>query len=180
MFCRLPASQAQNPQAQRPPVPKPEDLADRWFIRLNELDDWYITADGKEENDAVVDRFVELYTPDAYHQVGPGPNQIGGVALHGKDAIRKWTNEFSKQYVAVNYRVEYKTQMEKTLQPFYVAQMPWGGTGVSTEFAAVYTNREDRKQFVVPGAVFFQFDQAGKIQSVRLYMLRDEAAEIGG
>jgi hypothetical protein len=27
--------------------------------------------------------------------------------------------------------------------------------------------------------VFFMFDEAGKIQNLRLYMLRDEVAEIG-
>lgn len=178
-LCRLPVSQAQNPSAQKPPVPKPEQLADEWFVRLNELDDWYISVDGKEENDAVVNRFVELYGPDAYHQVPPSENQLGPVVFHGADAIRKWANEFSKKYVGLNYRVEYKTRKEKTLQPFYVIQFPWGGTGAATEFAAVYTNREDRKQFVVPGAVFFMFDEAGKIESVRLYMLRDELLEIG-
>ena len=57
-------------------------------------------------------------------------------------------------------------------------QFPWGGTGAAAQFEAIYTNREDRKQFVVPAAVFFIFDEAGKIESVRLYMLRDEAAEI--
>ena len=36
----------------------PEKLVDQWFIRLNALDDWYISYDGKEETDAVVDRFA--------------------------------------------------------------------------------------------------------------------------
>jgi hypothetical protein len=172
---------AQNAQtaAQKPPAFKPEDLANEWFIRLNELDDWYISFDGKEENERVVDRFMELYSADAFHQVGPAANQIGAVVFRGKDAIRKWANEFSKTFTALNYRVEYKTRKEKPLQPFYVIQFPWGGTGASTEFEAIYTNRDDRRQFVVPGAVFFIFDEAGKIDSVRVYLLRDEAAEIG-
>ena len=170
---------AQNPPSGTSSVPKPEQLADEWFTRLNALDDWFITLDGKEENAAVVDRFVELYRPDAYHQVGPSENQIGAVVMHGADAIRQWADTFSKNYVSVNYRVEYKTGKEKTLQPFYTIQMPWGGSGASTEFAAVYTNRFDRKQYVVPGAVFFIFDETGKIQSVRLYLLKDELAEIG-
>lgn len=163
----------------QPAVPRPEELANEWFIRLNELDDWYISFDGKEENDAVVNRFLELYAPDAFHQVGPSENQIGSVLFSGKDAIRKWTNDFSKKYVALNYRVEYKTKKEMPIQPFYTIRFPWGGTGASTQFEAIYTNREDRKQFVVPGAVFFIFDEAGKIQNLRIYLLRDEAAEIG-
>jgi hypothetical protein len=141
---------------------KPEDLANEWLIRLNELDDWYISYDGKEENQKVVDRFLELYADDAFHQVGPSATQIGPVIFHGKDAIRKWADDFSKKYVALDYRIEYKTRKEKPLQPFYTIQFPWGGTGASTQFEAIFTSREDRRQFVVPNAVFFMFDEAGK------------------
>jgi hypothetical protein len=169
---------AQATPPQNPRATKAEDLANEWFIRLNELDDWYISYDGKEENQKVVDRFLELYADDAFHQVGPSATQIGPVIFHGKDAIRKWADDFSKKYVALNYRIEYKTRKEKPLQPFYTIQFPWGGTGASTQFEAIFTNREDRRQFVVPGAIFFMFDEAGKIDSVRIYLLRDESAEI--
>jgi hypothetical protein len=169
---------ARAPAPAAPQAVKPEALAAEWFIRLNELDDWYISFDGREENGAVVDRFVELYAENAFHQVGPSANQIGTVLFHGKDAIRKWADDFSKRYTALNYRIEYKTRKEKPIQPFYAIQFPWGGTGASTQFEAIFTNREDRRQFVVPGAVFFIFDEAGKIDSVRIYLLRDETAEI--
>ena len=172
-----PSSDAQTPPQQSPAV-KPEELALEWFIRLNELDNWFISYDGKEENQAVVDRFLELYADDASHQVGPSATQIGPVIFFGKDAIRKWADDFSRRYVALNYRIEYKTRKEKPLQPFYLIQFPWGGTGASTQFEAIFTNREDRRQFVVPGAVFFMFDESGKIDSVRLYLLQNEAAEI--
>jgi hypothetical protein len=179
LLCGVPVSHAQSPSAQSASIAKPEEMAKEWFIRLNELDDWYISFDGKEENDAVVNRFLELYATDASHQVGPSERQIGAVVFHGKDAIRKWADGFSKKFTALNYRVEYKTKKESPLQPFYVIQFPWGGTGAATQFEAIYTNREDRRQFVVPASVFFMFDETGKIQNVRLYMLRDEAAEIG-
>ena len=172
-----PSSDAQTPP-QKSPAVKPEELALEWFIRLNELDNWFISYDGKEENQAVVDRFLELYADDASHQVGPSATQIGPVIFFGKDAIRKWADDFSRRYVALNYRIEYKTRKEKPLQPFYLIQFPWGGTGASTQFEAIFTNREDRRQFVVPGAVFFMFDESGKIDSVRLYLLQNEAAEI--
>lgn len=172
------ASSAQSPAPPKTPAIAPEEIAKEWFIRLNELDDWYISFDGREENGAVVDRFLELYAQDASHQVGPSEKQIGAVIFHGRDAIRTWTTNFSRKFVALNYRVEYKTKKEEPVQPFYVMQFPWGGTGASTQFEAIYTNRDDRRQFVVPGAVFFIFDEAGKIQNVRLYLLRDEAAEI--
>jgi hypothetical protein len=171
-------SHAQAPPPSTSSPVKPEELASEWFIRLNELDDWYISYDGKEENEKVVNRFLDLYADDAFHQVGPSATQIGPVIFHGKDAIRKWADDFSKRYVALNYRIEYKTRKEKPLQPFYTIQFPWGGTGASTQFEAIFTNREDRRQFVVPGAVFFMFDESGKIDSVRIYLLRDEAAEI--
>jgi len=167
--------------AQAPPTAKPpqtEELAREWFVRLNELDDWYISFDGQEQNGAVVDRFLALYADDAFHQVGPSDRQAGAVVFHGRDAIRKWANDFSKTYTGLNYRVEYKTRQEKPVQPFYVTEFPWGGTGASTQFEAIYTNRDDRRQFVVPAAVFFIFDEAGKIQSLRLYVLQNEAAEI--
>ena len=168
-----------SPAGQAPPAATPDELAREWFVRLNELDDWYISFEGKEENEGVVDRFVELYAEDAFHQVGPNENQIGAVVFHGMDAVRKWADDFSKQYTALNYRIEYKTKKEQPVQPFYVTQFPWGGTGAATQFEAIYTTREDRRQFVVPGAVFFVFDEAGKIQSLRLYVLQNEAAEIG-
>jgi hypothetical protein len=171
----LPAAQT---TPQKSATIKTDELANEWFIRLNELDNWYISYDGTEENQKVVERFLELYAEDAFHQVGPSATQIGPVIFHGKDAIRKWADDFSKRYVGLNYRIEYKTRKEKPLQPFYTIQFPWGGTGASTQFEAIFSNREDRRQFVVPGAVFFMFDEAGKIDSVRIYLLRDEAAEI--
>jgi hypothetical protein len=171
-------SHAQTPAPPKPAAIKPEELANEWFIRLNELDDWYISYDGQEENEKVVERFLELYGDDAFHQVGPSATQIGPVIFHGRDAIRKWADDFSKRYVGLNYRIEYKTRKEKPRQPFYTIQFPWGGTGASTQFEAIFTNREDRRQFVVPGAVFFMFDESGKIDSVRIYLLRDETAEI--
>jgi hypothetical protein len=155
-----------------------DKLVDQWFIRLNALDDWYISYTGKEETDAVVDRFVELYDADAFHQVGPTENQIGPVVFHGRDGIKKWATDFAKKYVQLSYRVDYITRNEKTTQPFYSVKPPWGGLGAAVELTAVYTNREDRKRIAVPGSAFFLFDDAGKIQRVRLYLLRDEAMEI--
>ena len=156
----------------------PEKLVDQWFIRLNALDDWYISYDGKEETDAVVDRFIDLYDSDAFHQVGPSENQIGPVVFHGRDGIKKWATDFAKKHVQLAYRVDYITRNEKSAQMVYSVKPPWGGVATAVEFTAVYTNREDRKRIIVPGSAFFVFDDAGKIQRVRLYMLRDETAEI--
>jgi hypothetical protein len=162
---------------QKQAVSKPEALVEEWFGRLNNLDDWWISMDGKEENAAVVDRFLELFGPDAYLQVGPSKNQLGKVVYHGRDAIRKWADEFSRTYLDLNYRTQFKTRGEQTTKPIYIFQTPWGDTGVAVEFTGVYTMRHDRRRFWIPGAAFFQFDKDGKIQDLRLYMLRDEAEE---
>ena len=43
LFLQTPAQPAQ-------PALQPELLVDQWFIRLNALDDWYITVNGKDGN----------------------------------------------------------------------------------------------------------------------------------
>jgi hypothetical protein len=159
---------------------RPEELADQWFVRLNELDDWYISLDGKEDNTAVVNRFLDLYADDAYHQVGPNENQFGQVVYHGRERIRKWADDFSKNYVQVAFRTIYVTQKEKTITPFYSIQTPWGGTGAAIEFVAAFRNRQDRRSFTQPGAAFFMFDEAGKIRNVRIYMAHNELFDTGG
>jgi hypothetical protein len=154
-----------------------QTLTEEFFGRLNALDDWFISLDGKEENKEVVDRFVELFSRDAYLQLGPSKNQLGGVIYHGPDAIRKWADQFSRTYLDLNYRINYKTRQEKTAKPVFAFQMPWGDEGAAVEFTAVYTNRNDRNRFWMPGAAFFTFDKEGKIVELRLYMLRDEAEQ---
>ena len=86
--------------------------------------------------------------------------------------------DFARSHVQLAYRIDFITRNEKSAQLVYSIKPPWGGIAAAAEFTAVYTNREDRKRIVIPGSVFFLFDQAGKIQRVRLYMLRDETQEI--
>lgn len=155
-----------------------ERLVDQWFIRLNELDDWSISMDGKEESDAVVDRFVQLYSPNAFHQVSPSDDQVGPVVFSGPAGIRKWATDFAKSYVQLAYRIDYITRNEKPSQLFYGTKPAWGGIGAAVEFTGVYTTRKERKRFMIPGSAFFLFDDSGKIQRVRLYMLQQELVEI--
>jgi hypothetical protein len=164
--------------AQAAPELKPELLVDQWFVRLNALDDWYITVNGKEETDPVVDKFLELYSKDAFHEVQPNENQLGHVIYHGQEGIKKWATDFAKKHVQLTYRIDYMTRDEKPTQLFYITKPPWGGLAAAVEFSAVYTNREDRKRMMIPGSAFFLFDPSGKIQRVRIYMLNDEAEEI--
>ena len=153
-------------------------LVNEWFLRLNALDDWWISMDGREENDDVVDRFIELYSDGAYHQVSPSDRQIGQVVYYGPEKIRVWADDFSKSFVKLEYRRDFRTQEEQTTQLVYATRPPWGGSGAAAEFTAVYTNRNDRKRMIMPGSVFFQFDDDGKIEQLRLYMLTNETAEV--
>jgi len=177
MLSRLGFSQTKSEPEKGPENQQSLALAEEFFGRLNALDDWFISMDGKEQNKAVVDRFVELFSPDAYCQVGPSKNQLGGVTYHGLEGIRKWADEFSRTYLDLNYRINFKTRREQTAKPVYGFQMPWGDLGLAVEFTAVHTNRTDRKRFWMPGAAFFMFGKEGKILDLRLYLLRDEAEE---
>jgi hypothetical protein len=129
-------SQPQTTPTQKPDKPagetlNPELLVDQWFIRLNALDDWYISFDGKEETGEVVDRFVQLYSPAAFHQVGPSENQIGPVVFHGPEGIRKWATDFAKKHVQLGYRIDFMTRNEKPTQLVYSTKPPWGGTAAA-------------------------------------------------
>jgi hypothetical protein len=175
MLCPSVFSQAPTDATIKPS--KEQELVEEWFGRLNDLDDWFISMDGKEENSAVVDRFLELFSTEAYLQVGPSAKQLGTVVYHGPEGVRKWTDEFSRSYLDLNYRTHFKTRNEKTVKPVHVFQMPGEETAVAVEFTGVYTVRHDRRRVWIPGAAFFVFDKGGKIQDLRLYLLRDEAEQ---
>jgi hypothetical protein len=158
-------------------APKPDALVEEWFGRLNNLDDWFIANDGKEQNEKVVDRLLEMFSEDAYLQVGPSENQLGSVTYHGRDAIRKWIDNFSRSFIDLNYRTHFKTKNEQSVKPVLAYDAPWGEKLVAVEITGVYASRRDRTRFWVPGAAFFTFDKEGKVQELRLYMLRDEREE---
>jgi hypothetical protein len=175
------AQQKDSAPAKDPVAPKealkPEALVEEWFGRLNNLDDWFILPDGKEENEKVVDRLLEMFSEDAYLQVGPSENQLGSVTYHGREAIRKWVDNFSRTFLDLNYRTHFKTKNEQSVKPVHVFDAPWGEKMVAVEITGVYASRRDRTRFWVPGAAFFTFDKQGKVQELRLYMLRDEREE---
>ena len=70
-----------------------------------------------------------------------------------------------------------QTAQEKTTSLFHGTQPPWGGDSVAVEFVALYTQRQSRRQFMAPGAAFFQFAD-GKIRRLRLYISNGETAEV--
>ena len=159
-------------------APKPdlntENLVLEWLKRLNALADW----DGKADTSALVDRFMELYDPAVLQFNGPNENQMGTVTYSGSAGVRHWADWFAHTHSKSEYRIQAQTQKMKTTGLLLAATPPWGGLGVAVEISAFYTNRESLKKFAAPGAAFFVFTPAGKINRMRLYLLEDETGEI--
>jgi ketosteroid isomerase-like protein len=152
---------------QKPAAPTPQTVVEEWFKRWNALDG----------SDASVQKFLELYAPNAMHQVGPSPKQIGPVFFDAHEGIRKMAEDFGKANSDVAYRFETVTANEKNAQLFYVTEGPWGGPAVSVPFVGAYTVRETKKRYMYPGAAFFHIKD-GKIIYARFYSSRDELAEV--
>ena len=147
--------------------PKPEAIVRQWFERWNALDG----------SDPAAKRLLDLYLPDAVHQVGPNAKQLGEVRFEGHAAIRKMIDDFAAANTEISFRIQAVSAQEKGVELVHVAQAPWGGVSAAVEYAAAYTTRKDKRRWMYPGAAFFQI-QDGKLRSVRLYMARDEIMEV--
>ena len=139
--------------------------------------DWLAAWNALDGSTEATESVVGLYLPDAYHQVGPNPRQIGTVLYEGHNAIRKFTSDFAKANRNIQFRVRAVTANEEAVQLFHVAEGPWGGVSVAVELIGAYNDRETSKRWMSPGAAFFQI-QEGKIRWLRLYMPDDERMEI--
>src|SRR5215467_3330187 len=86
---------AQAPDFVDPPQRK---QADEWIKRLNDLSDWYISYDGKEQGiEQRVDSMMELYAPDVVAELPPhDPDQIGPIMLRGSANLRKWVDKIAR------------------------------------------------------------------------------------
>ena len=173
-------------QAQNPPeTPEAESapdivqLAVDWVDRLNNLDEWSISLDGREEGiEERVDVFMELFAPDVLAQVPPhDEKQIGPVLLRGSEQLRQWVHKVARSQVEIDYKLQLQTQNEFEGEPMvYSKALPWGGVGLSFRVNANYTARHDRTTYLEYGAVFLQYDEEGKIQRFRL--LLSEKSEV--
>lgn len=155
------------------PVLDPDRLAEEWIQRLNALDDWYITVEGKEEGvDQVVNSMMELFAPDILAEVPPhDPDQIGPVMLRGTTNVRKWIDKLARTQVLLDHIIKRQTEKEfEGAQLIYSRPLPWGGLGISFQILVVYSQREDRRRFMEPGSVFLQFGEDGKIHRLRLLL----------
>jgi len=165
-------------------VLNPNQLAVDWVDRLNALDDWHLSVDGKEVGvEPVVDRMMELFAPDVVAEVPPhDAEQLGPVMLVGSAQVRKWVDKLARSNVQLNYII--KRQTEKDFEGelmVYSKPLPWGGVGISFQIIAAYSSRRDRRRFMEPGAVFIQYREDGKIQRFRLLLTeKDEVIDIYG
>ena len=169
-----PAPQTPPPAAAaKPPAPDPLQLAEDWMIRWNNLTNYSLSFEGKEVGrEDLVNKMMELYAPDVVAEVPPhDEDQIGPVLLRGSTNVQKWVDKISRTQVKLVYiqRRQTKKQFEGT-KLIYSTPMPWGGVGVSFEIIAAWSRRADRRKFTGPGSVFLQYNAAGKIDRLRLYV----------
>jgi len=155
------------------PTIDPGKLAEDFITRLNALDKWYLSLDGKEVGrEELVNRMMELYAPDAIAEVPPNDeDQIGPLMLRGSANIRKWIDKISQTQVRILYKQKRQTQKQfegETL--IYTTPLPWGGMGISYEIIGAWSRRADRRKFTGPGTVFLQVNPDGKIQRLPLYI----------
>jgi hypothetical protein len=161
------------------PAPDPAKLAEDWMSRLNGLDDWYLSVEGKEVGvGEVVNRMMELYAADVIAEVPPhDEDQIGPVLLRGSANLKKWVEKIARTQVKLLYIQKRQTKKQFEGEKLvYAAPLPWGGLGISFEIIGAYSRRADRRKFTAPGAVFLQYGADGKIQRLRLYLA--ETAEV--
>lgn len=157
----------------------PNQIAQEWIDRLNAIDDWHISFDGKEEGaDEVVNRMMQLFASDVLAEVPPhDEDQIGPVMLVGSGQVRKWVDKLARSQVGLAYIIKRQTEKEFEGELMvYSKPLPWGGLGISFQIIGVWSQREDRRKFMAPGAVFLQFGEDGKIHRLRLLLA--ETAEV--
>ena len=167
--------QAQTPPQTTPgkPVLDPRRLAEEWVDRLNALDDWYVSVEGKEEGvEQLVNRMMELFAPDVLAEVPPhDEEQIGPVMLVGSGQVRKWLDSLARSQVNLEYILRLQTEKEFEGELLvYSTPLPWDGLGISFQIIGAYSLREDRRRFMAPGMVVLQFGVDGKIHRFRLYL----------
>ena len=153
-----------------------QKLAEEWIKRLNALDDWYLSVDGREQGvEKLVDSMMELYASDVLLEVPPhDKDQIGPVMLRGQDNVRKWVERIARSQVRLNYIVKRQTEGPtgdyEGWRLVYTAKLPWGGNAIAFQIIGVWSSREDRRRYMAPGAVFIQYDPDGKIRRLRLLL----------
>jgi len=147
--------------------PEITNLVKAWIEAWNKLDG----------SDITTERFVELYTPDARHEVGAPGRPLGPEFFAAPQGIRKMAEEFGKANTEVAYRLETFTADEKAADLIYYTEGPWGGPAVAVPYTGAFTVKETKRRFFYPGVAVLHI-KAGKIAYARFYQDRDELAEV--
>src|SRR5438445_10560761 len=158
-----------------------QKLAEEWIQRLNALDEWYLSVDGKEKGvEPLVNSVMDLYAPEVLAEVPPyDKDQIGPVMLRGKENVRKWVERIARSQVRLNYIIKRQTEGPtgeyEGWRLVYSTKLPWGGNAIAFQIIGVWSLREDRHRFTAPGAVFMQDGPDGNMHRLRVRIAeRDE------
>jgi len=182
-----PAPPAPTPAAAAPAAPsKPAvdvtKLGTDFVDKLNTLDDWRLSMDGKEVGlDKIVDAFLADFAPDVIAELPTDDEeQIGPLELHGTTQFRKWVEKIARSRVELEYLLARQT--EKTVEGefmVYSKPLPWGGVGIAFPVLAPYSTRVNREKFLEVETVFLQYGPDQKIHRFQMY-ISDKAPVKGG
>jgi hypothetical protein len=153
-----------------PEASAPEDvtkIVQTWLDAWNRLD-------GSE---AAIERFVDLYTPEARHDLGPSAD-LGPEFFFAPNGIRRLAEDLGRTHTELAYRLETATAAERAFELIYHTNGPWGGKAIAVPFTGAYTVRASKRRFFYPGVAVFHVNKAGKITYARFYTVRDQVAEV--
>ena len=173
------------PKAAAPPVPaatpaapaKPAvdvtKLGTDFVDKLNTLDDWRLSMEGKEVGlDKVVDAFMADFAPDVFAELPTDDEeQIGPLELRGTAQLRRWVENYARTHVDLEFLMVRQT--EKTVEGEYMVYsrpLPWGGTGIAFGIIAPYRMRVNREKFLEMETVFLQYGPDQKIRRFQMYV----------
>jgi hypothetical protein len=176
-----PAPAAAAPAAPAKPAVDVTKLGTDFVDKLNTLDDWRLSMDGKEVGfDKIVDAFMADFAPDVFAELpSDDEEQIGPLELHGSAQVRKWVEKFARSRVELEYLLVRQT--EKTVEGefmVYSKPLPWGGVGIAFPILAPYSTRVNRDKFLEMETVFLQYGPDQKIHRFQMYV--SEKAPVKG
>jgi hypothetical protein len=176
-----PAPAAAPPAAPAKPAVDVTKLGTDFVDKLNTLDDWRLSMDGKEVGfDKVIDAFMADFAPDIFAELPTDDEeQIGPLELHGTAQLRKWVEKMARSRVELEYLLSRQT--EKTVEGefmVYSKPLPWGGVGIAFPVLAPYSTRVNRVKFLEMETVFLQFGPDQKIHRFQMYI--SEKAPVKG
>lgn len=176
-----PAPAASAPAAPAKPAIDVTKLGTDFVDKLNTLDDWRLSMDGKEVGlDKIVDAFMADFAPDVFAELpSDDEEQIGPLELHGSAQVRKWVEKLARSRVELEYLLSRQT--EKTVEGefmVYSKPLPWGGVGIAFPVLAPYSTRVNRDKFLEMETVFLQYGPDQKIHRFQMYI--SEKAPVKG